>query len=826
MGAPSYGATRRLGQAKAHEFSINQGFKNGYRNREDLTTLPPGILIPGSQNVLTNTNGRVAIRGGYTLDGQANTDLAPIASSFDFISAGGIERHLRTGFLTSAGNDGKMQFRNEHSDGTIVWEDLLTNLTNVDFNYALFWNPALLQTQVLMVNGTNNLYVWGGASANLLSAANPTGIIGTIELTPNLIADAGGREGSGGVDYVVGDVLTITGGSGTAKITVQEVKPGAVKTGSINAPGVGYATNDLIGIQDAGGTAAVLTVTSTGGGGSVTGFSILKNGIDYTNGLTGLTSTTTGGGTGFTFDVSTTGNGITSWSFVSDADHGTGYVQSPANSPSPTTGGAGTNARVGIETVTSGSITKTGTQTWVQAGFYTGTGSNLQITINGTVYSYDHFNDVLGDTTTLYGVTPDPSGEAPGSLILQTPLTIPLTTIGFTSFITPNLIGVIDQRVFLAVAAKAGAVLARGSVFISKVNDYTSWAGGTTSGNVGDPFEVDLNSAPTAFIPQEQQMYVSAGHDEWYLIEFTLSADLQKESVSINRLNTTAQQAAQSQAATSKIANSIVFLSFEPNIRSFGRIPNILANNAPQMSDLSYTIINDMNQYDFTNAALFYYRKFVYVAIPAEGLVLAYNMTDEQHPYWEAPQVLPISRFSIIDGQLYGHSSEVSETYKLFTGTNDHVTPTSTGFPIEAVWRFSYEQFGSRFSLKKATKAYVEGYISEGAELIHTLSYELDGCKTVKTFTLDGSDNQFVCITEPSGPLGKQSLGKVKLGGDNFDSLNNLPPKFHWFPTFSNTDFYELSPSFSSREPNAQIELLAFGLAAGPSSEIPVKNMD
>ncbi len=826
MVAPSYGATRRLGQAKAHEFSINQGFKHGYRNREDLTTLPPGVLIPGSQNVLTNTNGRVAIRGGYTLDGQANSDLAPIASSFDWFSTGGQERNMRSGFLTNAGNDGKLQYRTVAADGTVTWTDLLMGLTSVDFNYVSYWNPGRFSTEVLMVNGTTNLYTWNGAAAEVLSAANPTGIIASIS-TPN--QNVSPVDDSGGVDYAVGDILTISGGAATIKVT--QVRPGAIKTSAVDAPGTGYAPGDRISIDgDGDAPYATIQVGTVSGGGGVLTYTVLANGINY---ATGSVTTThiDGGGTGFTLNILTTGNGIAAtpgtgnpgWEFVSDADHGTGYSTGVAD----LTGGSGTNAKVRILGITSGSITKTGTQTWAEAGFFIGTGSNLSLTINGTTYDYNHFDEVLGDTTTLYGVTPDPSGISAGTAVIQSVIIISFKNdLGFSDAFTPNLIGTLDQRVFLGTAAKSGGALARGQILISRINDYTSYVENTTYGDVGDPFEVDLTSAPTAFVVQEQQMYVAAGTDEWYLIQFTLSADLLKESVSINRLNTTALQAAQSQAAVNKIANSIVFLSFEPNIRSFGRVPNVLANNAPQMSDLSFTIINDMNQYDFTNAALFYYRKFVYVAVPAEGLVLIYNMTDEHNPYWEAPQILPISRFSIIGGQLYGHSSLVSETYKLFTGTADRVTPTSTGNPIQAIWRFSYEQYGSRFDLKRATKAYVEGYISSGAVLNHYLTYELDGCKTVKTFTLDGDNTQFVCIEEPSGPLGKESLGKVKLGGDQFDSLNNLPPKFHWFPTFSNTDFYEVSPSFSCLEPNAQVELIAFGLATAPSTQIPVQNQD
>jgi len=67
----NFSSGKRLAAAKAHEFSLITKSALGYRNREDITKLPPGVLIKGSQNVLTDVSGRVNITKGYVLDGQA-----------------------------------------------------------------------------------------------------------------------------------------------------------------------------------------------------------------------------------------------------------------------------------------------------------------------------------------------------------------------------------------------------------------------------------------------------------------------------------------------------------------------------------------------------------------------------------------------------------------------------------------------------------------------------------------------------------------------------------------------------------------------------------
>ncbi len=62
---------RKAGEAQQNEFSLVDDFSLGYRNREDKTKLPPGILIDGSQNVLTSVDNMVGVTKGYVLDGQS-----------------------------------------------------------------------------------------------------------------------------------------------------------------------------------------------------------------------------------------------------------------------------------------------------------------------------------------------------------------------------------------------------------------------------------------------------------------------------------------------------------------------------------------------------------------------------------------------------------------------------------------------------------------------------------------------------------------------------------------------------------------------------------
>lgn len=607
---------------KTDEFSIVQNFDSGYRNREDKSLLPPVILVDGSKNVLTNVSARVGVRKGYTLDGTSSVVLAPILRSFDWEMHTGTIQHVRSGFLTSAGNDGKLQFRYEDSDGNITWTDLITSLSSVDFNFASFWDfNAELKDFLLMVNGQSLIYEWSGGVTTFASA-------------------------------------------------------------------------------------------------------------------------------------------------------------------------------------TSNTITKEGVTTWAEEGFYnTHSGT---VVIGATEYAYTGG----AATTTITGVTPDPTlpAHAVGSEIHQKPvITLNSAMTGLAGTFTNVLISNLKNQIYIASDVNQ-------SVYVSKVNNYKDYSYTSPVRVVGEGAVLTLDGSPTAFIPQENAMYIAAGQDQWYETKFTLSSDLTKEDLSVLRLKTTSKQAPQSQAFVTKIKNDAVFLTNEPNISTLGRVTGVVLT--PQMEDISYPIINDFNVYDFGDGSTIYHRNFLYVAVPKEGLIRIYNMTNPQRQYWEAPQTIPVSCFSIIGGDIYGHSYLTSESYKLFEGYNDN------GNPIDAIAKFAFNNYGVRTQSKSFNEYYVEGYISTNTTLILGIQYEQDGCATDTSYNILGTDTRIVCANVNDNSLGKNALGKSNLGGNlDQDVAGQLPPKFRVIKTFPRVPFYEQQTYFQSTGVDQQWEILAHGAAATLTAE-------
>lgn len=156
-------------------YQLQNNFK-GYHAREDPTTLQPNILVSPSQNVVIKESGRISQVKGYTLDGSSSTTIdSGILSYFDFDNFKGNRRNMRVGFLTTAGNDGKLQYRYVDSLGTVSWINLMTGLTVVkNICFCNYWDNTALIKYVLWVDGSNNIFKWNGAVTTFASATATT----------------------------------------------------------------------------------------------------------------------------------------------------------------------------------------------------------------------------------------------------------------------------------------------------------------------------------------------------------------------------------------------------------------------------------------------------------------------------------------------------------------------------------------------------------------------------------------------------------------------------------------------------------------------------
>ena len=628
------------------ENGLRQGFGLGYRAREDVTTLPPTVLVAGSKNVLTNTFRRIANRRGYVLDGQRDSSgsRAGVYGSFDWRSHAGFERNVRVGGNTT-GSNGVLQARyvgtagDKYSGNTFVADQVywITVKTGVGprFVACTFWDsPHERATMMLYVDGTSNIHMWSGAMGTLAERSFASGAVSVLNATPT----------AGGTGYTVGDILTITTGGTGATATVAAVSSGAVTSVTLLSPGSGYTTG----------------------------------------------------------------------------------------ASKATTGGTGTGATLNITTVANGYLKLNGTLTAGQRAFLN-TGTYTQsVLLNGNAYTYAQAAGFY-----LVGLGSDPSAEPLQSVVAQSVVSVPNSSIAtlpdnFKNWIIENL----DNQVYVSAEND-------NSVFVSKQSDFRDF-GKSANRKPFEGEELVLDAVPTAIIPQGGSMYISAGKDYWYTTTFELSSDNLNQFLTVTPLKVTALQSAQSDALAVKIKNRICFVSFEPQINTLGVAANF--SDDPQVVDISGSVVNDVKALDFSSGVggqILYHQKYVYVTAPSSGVMLVYNLTADivegavdnvSAHYFEAPQIIPMGRLSIIGGELYGHSAGSLNTFKLFSGYNDD------GAPYEAVALLAYDNHGARTMRKSSDTLFLELYKTQSTTFSVGLRRNLNG--PVASWSLRGTTRQ------------------------------------------------------------------------------------
>lgn len=442
--------------------------------------------------------------------------------------------------------------------------------------------------------------------------------------------------------------------------------------------------------------------------------------------------------------------------------------------------------------------------TWKGSRFFS-TISNRAITYQGVSYTYTG-----GETTdTLTGLTAFPTVNV-GDAVWQTPDIMTLSGAITTPFplFYPDLIAVQLNEVTLA-STKSQIVCG------SQNLDYTNYTL-TSPRAPGDPFQEPLtNGNATCIVPIDNDKAIlnvqntllfGSGFDAWDQIDFHMSLDNTEELLRIIRYKTAAGSGLLSKDAICSIKNAIVYISREPALDYLGQA-NLESPDGRKNVPISDPVKNDFDSYDFTNSDVKYWKRAIYIALPAEGLVLIYDM---MRNLWQPPQTIPVSRFSIMNDLLYGHSAITNETYQLFVGTDDN------GVAIEQIATFAYNNGGTRSRIKNLTEYWSDGYISANGELDYTIFFGFNGALGSATCSILGNDASVV-ITGGANPLGNSPLGEDPLGGDTLSPTLEFPgagiplQRFYQIDTCTPVDYTEHYVQYTMNTLGGQFAIVAHG---------------
>lgn len=776
----TYNEILKLRQAREKEFTIQGIYKYGYRNKEDISNLPASTLVVGSQNVLTNAAEQITIRNGYELDGAAgNQNTYGIDSSYDFNThVNGVQN------LRKWGSNLEVRYQNPVTSA-VSWINIFPSLIAANVvNFCSYWEGT--KDACLFVNGNLNIYRWTGAIGSFASATSSSITLqGTKSLT-NLNFDQLGFLLIDGVKYsytsagiIVSQPYTENPTNATVAISNEVYVSQQITTGA--------AASEI--------TTVTLEIVIANSSNLLPGIPVI-NGFIFNNNA-GVPGSIIVGGANASPISNSSGSYSLTFTFNTPVSPNTIYHLG-FNVGWPTDDAAFTiKANIGA----SGSV---GTNTGVGTGFAIPTSWSPS---NGYLYMTVNENDTSG--TTFNGVTPDPTGAGimVGDAVVQLPQIGTANVIGVT-LPTFDLIECLSNQVYYG-------SFTNNSVYLSKVNNYTD----TTFSSPRVPGEganANLDAPPIGFKAQAEQMYIASGKSAWWRTVFTLSADLTKESLQINPLQTATNQGAQSQGLIGKLKNSIVFVSNETIINAFGPVKNILGD--PNFVNMSDPIKYDIDAYNFAGGEVYYFNYFIYVILPAMGIERLYNVVKK---YWEAPQVVPFSRHYEVNGVLYAHSGLTNESYQCYVPG----VYSDNGNPINSVIAFPYvsAEGGAANQLKNFNKHYTEGYIAANTTLLLTINYDFGGFSGTYTTTITGIEANIIFNKVTDGSLGQNPLGSEPIG-----SILNLPnqpaiPKFRIINTFPRVDCFEYQIVLSSDDVDQNYAILRSGPAVSASDNLPVQ---
>jgi len=441
-------------------------------------------------------------------------------------------------------------------------------------------------------------------------------------------------------------------------------------------------------------------------------------------------------------------------------------------------------------------IAKENYGSWAEERFLTA--GTRSLVIGGLTYTYTG-----GETTgTLTGVTctsgdPVTNGVANGDIGIQSVRTTTSSPIAGNK---NDVVSVLNNQLYVISTHSR-------EVYVSNDSSFSNFAFTSPVRVPGEGALLTLDDYGVSLVPQEDSMYIAAGKDSWYQTHFELTSDGQNETLTIKKLKTAPRGAPISHNVVSHIKNNVVFISNEPTLDTLGRVEQI---NTPQSVPISDPIKNDFDAYDFNRAHVKYYKNNIYVAVPEESVVLVYDL---QNTRWQPPQIMDISRLAIIDGELYGHSANKNETYKLF----DPAETTDNGIPIPAVARYAYRNFGARAKTKTFDEYFSELYLRDYSDVLLKLYFDYLGATEIKEFDILGNDTDILFQpVEDTGSIGSSPLGQNPLGG----TLEDTPlfSKARVIHTMADTDFFEYFAEYSSNTP---FQIISHGGNVGESTNIP-----
>lgn len=423
------------------------------------------------------------------------------------------------------------------------------------------------------------------------------------------------------------------------------------------------------------------------------------------------------------------------------------------------------------------------------------------VIVNGTTYTYTG-----SSASTLTGVTPNPTGEANGSGVLQTTVTNSNTPAAdFNS----DYLKVINNQVYI------GSYTSR-LVYMSQDTNYLNYT--VPSPQIaGSPGLFVLDGTGKGIGVRQGKACIGFGTSGWAIISF----DLVSNNNIITRQNNidikpvALLQAPYAHEFIDSVGDNLVYLGQDQQVHMFGDFNNLFVAGYPS---LSQEVATELQAENFEGGALKCIGEFIYVTAPSSGKVYLRQERTRVDPngnivaerLWHSPFVWNATNIDQIDGTVVVFSNANPQIYEVWnTGQWYDDSPSDEPLPYSCVLALGYRGESRRQGLWSFDKNFSEGYITEGTPLSLQMNYNYEGATNSLEVPINSIERPAYTFQSDLSSLGDSSLGEETLGeGGNADNSENYP-KFKVINSLPIINCFEWQPIFFSDSANARWELIA-----------------
>ena len=467
-----------------------------------------------------------------------------------------------------------------------------------------------------------------------------------------------------------------------------------------------------------------------------------------------------------------------------------------------------------ISSTTANSITKTGSATWTEDHFEGATGN---VVVNGTTYAYTGGTG----TTTLTGVTPDPTGEANGSYVLSPIITTSNTPAsGFSA----DFLKVVNNRAFV------GSYTSQ-LIYISSSTNFTNF---TIPSPIipGSPNLLTLDGTGKGIAVRQGNAHISFGTDGWVEVTFptyTNSSGVLLEQITPILKPVQALGAALAHEFIANNGDNFFYLAQDQQLRYFGGANTSFTTVYPCLSQEIYT---ELQTEDFDGGGIKVIADQTYITAPNTGNTWIYQVRQSINAegvvvadrLWYSPFVLNATRIDEIGGEVVAFSNANPQVYYVLDTEQWHDdSPSDEALPYTCIAVFPYVSSGTNRQIVQNLKnLYTEGYIGTGTPLYATINYDYLGSTAQLTAPVNTTERPATTYTTSVPSLGESSIGANPIG-DIVSGEESEYPKFRVINQFSQQNCFEYQKLYYSDTADARWELVATGTDARVAGVDPVQ---